>query len=109
MIFDVPRIQRQVREQAVGEQRRRREDDTLARHPGLDRRGRGVGDHISVVDHDHALRQLVCLLQVVRGQDDRAPSGCQLRNLAQEAPATLDVHAHGRLVQKQRVRVAADC
>ena len=76
--------------------------------PRLDLGGRTVGQQTAPVDDQDPVRRLVGLLQVVRGEQERAPRGHLFLHAVPEQPAGLHVHGRGRLVQHDQLGLAAD-
>ena len=62
-------------------------DERLRRPPGGERVGRALGDHDATRDHDDAVGEVLRLVEVVGGEQDRraelAQPGDQLRRCAQ--------------------------
>ena len=57
-------------------------------------------DHPSAIDHHHAIRQRIRLLQVVRSQQNASPALHEVANDPPETTPGLDVQAHCRLVEE---------
>src|SRR5438093_13329264 len=92
MVRDLEVLHREPAEGGVAHGHAGGEADTLARNSRLDLARRCVSDDHSAVDDDNTPRQLVRLLEIVRGEHDRL-SGCGERAYAVEHSATT---LHGR-------------
>ena len=75
---------------------------------GADRRlelpRRPLGDHLAVVDHGDALRELVGLLEVLRAEQDRRPARHQHADDVPHLVARARVEPGGRLVEEHELR-----
>src|ERR1700732_4958722 len=71
MILDRQVGDRQSREVRFGQRCRRDKADLLCDHPRLDLQWTSVRDQDPAIDDDNPFGQLVCLFEVVRGQQDR--------------------------------------
>jgi hypothetical protein len=72
--------------------------------PRLQRRRRPVRDHPPAVDHRDLIRELVGLLEVVRGQQHRRALGHEGAHDLPDLVAIAGILAGGRLVQEQHAR-----
>ena len=83
-----------------------------AKPPGGHRRfegGAGAVCHdLAVVEHDDAVGDLVCLGQMVRGEEHCAALVPEVPHHSPEALAGLHVHGGGRLVEEHDLGVASD-
>jgi hypothetical protein len=70
--------------------------------------GGGASRYDAVVDDDDASRELIGLVEVVRGQDDGLAGRGKGADGLDHSAARRHVHPHARLVEEQRVGVAAD-
>ncbi len=84
------------------------EGEPLGPGPRLDLGGRAIGEQPAPVDDQDPVRRLVGLLQVVRGEQERAPRSHLFLHAAPEQPSGLHVHGRGRLVQHDQLGLAAD-
>src|SRR5437588_286270 len=110
---DAAVLQLQVADGQAGEVRLRQrpvgcEGDPLAGDSCLDLGGRRVGYHQAPVDDHDSPRQLVGLLQVMGGEDDRPALTEEFADAVKEGAPGLDVHAYGRLVQEDHLGVPTD-
>ena len=79
-------------------------DHAVARQ-GLHLGGGGIGDHPPALEHHGAGGELLGLVEVVGGEHDR-PAALRLGvHRGPELPPGADVHARGRLVEDQQVRL----
>ena len=62
-------------------------------------------DQLALVDHADAVGHLLGLVDVVGGQDDGDAAFAQAPHQRPHVAAQLDVHARGRLVEKQDLRL----
>src|ERR1700694_2970429 len=108
MILDRQVADRQAREVVLGPGRWGDKADLLGYPPRLDLLRTGIGDQDAAIDDDYPLGQLVRLLEIVRGQENRLALLGEIANALQEEPSGLDVHANGWLVEKDDLRVAGD-
>ena len=81
------------------------EPDPPRRDGRLERGPRAVGHHPTTVDHRHPVGELISLLQVVGGEDDRAPLLAELPDHAPEGALAFDVHSRGRLVEEDQLGI----
>ena len=70
--------------------------------------GGAVGDDLAFVHEDDALGEVFCFLQVVGGEDDRAPLLGLVGHGVPETATCTGVHPCGRFVQDEDLRVAED-
>ena len=82
------------------------ETDLLAADVALDLFRRAVGDNLPLVDDDDALRQGICLFQVVGGEDDRFALRDLAIDLVPEVAARLHIESGGRFIEKKHVGIA---
>src|SRR5712692_3362379 len=108
MVRDLEVLHREPAEGGVAHGRAGVEADALARDPRLDLTRCRVSDDHPAVDHDNTPRQLVRLLEIVGGEHDRLAGGGERADAAEHRAAALHVHADRRLVEKERLRIAAD-
>ena len=66
--------------------------------------GRAGGDHPALVDHDDVVAELVGLLEVLRGQQQRGAVGDQAAQHLPQVGAAARVETGGRLVEEQHRR-----
>src|SRR5690242_8013683 len=66
---------------------------------------RSQGDHVSVIDNGHPVAEPLCLLHVMRRQDDRASFGLKARDQVPQLAARLRVEASRRLVEENQLRI----
>src|SRR5207302_11211448 len=92
----------------LGERRRRGEADLLGHRARLDVPWTGIGNEETTIDDDDPLGQLVCLFEVVRGQQYRLALLGKVANALQKKPSGLDVHADGGLVEEDHLRIAGN-
>jgi hypothetical protein len=76
------------------------EPDDLRAEPGLQLVGRAAGHDPAVVEYRDRVRELVCFLQVLGGQQDRDPLVDQAPDRAPDLFAAARVEPGGRLVQE---------
>jgi hypothetical protein len=80
--------------------------DRVAVELGLEGLGRAAGDDPAVVDDGEVVGQVVGLLEIVGGQQDREPAVARQRgDLRPELGAGLGIEAGRRLVEEQHARV----
>ena len=83
-------------------------DGVGARSMRFSARGRVEGEDRAVVDDRDPVAELVGLLHVVRGEEDRLPVVVQLAEDLPQGDAALRVEAGGRLVEEQDRRAVHD-
>ena len=83
-------------------------DDRVGADRALERLGRVEREDPAVVHDRHALAELVGLLHVVGGEQDRLPLAVELAEDLPQRQATLRVKAGGRLVEEQHRRAVED-
>jgi hypothetical protein len=107
------RIAAHLVDRVTGEHRRRLvespsvgddELDALAADPGLELVGGALRDGTPVVDDEHVARELVGLLEVLRGQQQRRAAGGQLADHVPHAEPAARVEPGRRLVEEQHGR-----
>src|SRR6185436_12407515 len=81
-------------------------DDLISAQRIDQRRGCAERDHPSMVHYRNPIAQPGGFLHVVRGQDYRAASGPEDLYYAPELQSSLRVETCGRLIEKEKVRVA---
>ena len=78
--------------------------DPVAADAGLELGGRALGDDPSGVDDDDAVGELVGLVEVLGGEQDRRAAGDELADGGPHLPPVPGVESGGRLVQEQDPR-----
>ena len=78
--------------------------DAVAADAGLELGGRALGDDPSGVDDDDAVGELVGLVEVLGGEQDRRAAGDELADGGPHLPPVPGVESGGRLVQEQDPR-----
>jgi hypothetical protein len=98
--------QRQVVGVDVG--RQPEADDRRVRAAVAERVGRALGDHAALRDHDDAIGELLRLVHVVGGEEDRLAELAEPLDQLPRLAARRGVEAGGRLVEEDQLGVAAD-
>ena len=78
-----------------------RDVEHVTAEPILELHGRPLGDDRAVVDHDHSVRELVRLLQVLRGQQHARPLADELAEERPQLDPVGGVETGGRLVEQE--------
>jgi hypothetical protein len=67
------------------------------------------GDDFSVIDDRDAVAEDLRFVHIVCGEQDRSAARLELRDQIPELPARLRIEPGGRLVEKEKIRIAHDC
>ena len=76
----------------------------LPTDPVLELAPRALSDHPTVVDHGDLLGELICLLEVLRGEQKRGPLADELAHDRPDLIAAARIQPRRRLVQEQHAR-----
>ena len=71
---------------------------------GLELGGRALGDHLAVVDDGDPVGELVGLVEVLRAEQDRRPSGDERADDVPDLVARARIEAGRRLVEEHQLR-----